>query len=131
MMVTAQKTQPATNQTRPASGRRATPNSRAGAGNRHRAEPLQPSGILQAKLTIGQANDSFEQEADRVADQVMGMPGADHIGGLDHTSATNSVQRSCGCSTKNESSGKCTKCRKQQLSMKRREGISQEAAHIP
>ena len=29
---------------------------------------------LQAKLTIGQPNDKYEQEADRVADEVMRMP---------------------------------------------------------
>ena len=29
----------------------------------------------QAKLTIGQPNDKYEQEADRIADQVMRMPG--------------------------------------------------------
>lgn len=28
----------------------------------------------QAKLTIGQPNDKYEQEADRIADQVMAMP---------------------------------------------------------
>ena len=28
----------------------------------------------QARLTIGQSNDKYEQEADRVADQVMTMP---------------------------------------------------------
>ena len=35
---------------------------------------LLQSGQLQAKLTIGQPNDKYEQEADRVADQVMRMP---------------------------------------------------------
>jgi hypothetical protein len=30
--------------------------------------------LMQAKLTIGQPNDKYEQEADRVADQVMRMP---------------------------------------------------------
>jgi len=29
---------------------------------------------LQAKLKIGAPNDQYEQEADRMADQVMGMP---------------------------------------------------------
>jgi hypothetical protein len=29
--------------------------------------------VLQAKLRIGQPNDAYEQEADRVADQVMSM----------------------------------------------------------
>ncbi len=32
------------------------------------------SGHLQAKLNIGQPHDIYEQEADRVADQVMRMP---------------------------------------------------------
>ncbi len=32
------------------------------------------SGAIQAKLKIGQSNDIYEQEADRVADQVMRMP---------------------------------------------------------
>ena len=32
------------------------------------------SGTLQAKLKISQPNDIYEQEADRVADQVMRMP---------------------------------------------------------
>ena len=34
---------------------------------------LRPGGI-QAKLTVGKPNDKYEQEADRVADQVMSMP---------------------------------------------------------
>ncbi|UCH96486.1 MAG: hypothetical protein JSV88_06460 [Candidatus Aminicenantes bacterium] len=32
------------------------------------------SGVIQPKLKIGQPNDKYEQEADRVADQVMRMP---------------------------------------------------------
>ncbi len=32
------------------------------------------SGVIQAKLKIGQPNDIYEQEADRIADQVMRMP---------------------------------------------------------
>ena len=35
------------------------------------------SGALQAKLRIGQPGDKYEQEADRVADQVMRMPGSE------------------------------------------------------
>ena len=41
-------------------------------GNRA-VEHLYRSGLLQAKLNIGQPNDSYEQEADRVAEQVMRM----------------------------------------------------------
>jgi hypothetical protein len=32
------------------------------------------AGVIQPKLRIGQANDRYEQEADRVAEQVMRMP---------------------------------------------------------
>jgi hypothetical protein len=35
---------------------------------------MMESGAIQAKLKIGQPNDKYEQEADRVADQVMRMP---------------------------------------------------------
>ena len=41
-------------------------------GNRA-VEHLYRSGLLQEKLNIGQPNDSYEQEADRVAEQVMRM----------------------------------------------------------
>jgi len=37
-------------------------------------QELMESGKLRAKLTIGKPNDKYEQEADRVADQVMRMP---------------------------------------------------------
>ena len=35
---------------------------------------LYASGLLQAKLDLGSPGDRFEQEADRVADQVMRLP---------------------------------------------------------
>ncbi len=35
---------------------------------------LYESGTIQTKLTIGQPNDKYEQEADRIADQVMRLP---------------------------------------------------------
>jgi len=35
---------------------------------------LMHSGVIQAKLTIGQPNDKYEQEADRVSNEVMRMP---------------------------------------------------------
>jgi hypothetical protein len=35
---------------------------------------LLKSGWIQAKPTINQPNDAYEQEADRVADQIMRMP---------------------------------------------------------
>jgi hypothetical protein len=35
---------------------------------------LYRSGLLQAKLKIGEPNDIYEQEADRVAERIMRMP---------------------------------------------------------
>jgi hypothetical protein len=43
------------------------------AGNQA-VQRLFKSGVIQAKLRIGQPNDIYEQEADRVADEVMRMP---------------------------------------------------------
>ena len=40
----------------------------------HYLQRLLQSRVLQAKLTVSDPGDPFEQEADRVADQVMRMP---------------------------------------------------------
>jgi hypothetical protein len=40
----------------------------------HDPGPRSRPNLIQAKLTIGQRNDPYEQEADRVAEQVMSMP---------------------------------------------------------
>jgi hypothetical protein len=40
---------------------------------------LYKSGVIQAKLKLGKPNDIYEQEADRVAEQVMRMPDKQHI----------------------------------------------------
>src|SRR5438874_8916253 len=42
--------------------------------------------VLQAQLTVNQPGDQYEQEADRVAEQVMRMP-----------DTTLRLQRKCGC----------------------------------
>ena len=43
------------------------------------------SGAIQAKLKIGQPNDKYEQEAERVSDAVMRMPEESGIGGQNRT----------------------------------------------
>jgi len=42
--------------------------------NLHRITPDIPKATIQPKLTVGAPNDQYEQEADRMADQVMSMP---------------------------------------------------------
>ena len=63
--------------------------------------PVKQSTIptIQAKLTIGQPNDKYEQEADRVADQVMRMPmplQSSSLGENNSTiSSSGTIQRVC------------------------------------
>src|SRR5215472_3873218 len=39
------------------------------------------SGLIQAKLSISQPNDPYEQEADRIADQVIATPAQHSVSG--------------------------------------------------
>lgn len=55
------------------------------------------SGIIQTKLRIGKPKDMYEQEADRVADQVMRMPvtDANQIPEIEEQIKTPDIQRTC------------------------------------
>lgn len=65
-----------------------------------------PLGPLQAKLTVNQPGDQYEQEADRVAEQVMRMP-----------DKTPRLQRKCGCGGSGTSGGSCEECASEQVLM--------------
>jgi hypothetical protein len=60
-------------------------------------EGLLKSGVIQAKLTIGQPGDVYEQEADRVAEQVMLMPDPSKARrkGVSEYNKPPSIQRMC------------------------------------
>lgn len=61
--------------------------------------------VLQPKLKIGPPNDKYEQEADRVADQVMRMPTPTQFSSINSspTSNINNIQRKCaGCAKEDE-----------------------------
>ena len=61
------------------------------------------SGAIQAKLSISQPNDVYEQEADRIADKVMRMPEQNMPGRIERNMENdNFVQSNMG---KNKSSG--------------------------
>jgi outer membrane protein OmpA-like peptidoglycan-associated protein len=63
-------------------------------------------GVLQAKLTINQPGDVFEQEADRVADHVMRVPDGQtsEIGRVSNSLHGNALQRLCSrCQEENNS----------------------------
>lgn len=59
-----------------------------------RPQPASRAAALQAKLTVGPTGDAFEQEADRVAEQVMKMP--------DGGSAPQQIQRACAACNEEE-----------------------------
>ena len=65
------------------------------------------SGVLQPRLTVGQADDPYEREADRIADQVMRMPAPPSDGdGLSITSVTaHQAQRQCAECEEEEEEG--------------------------
>ena len=93
-----------------------------GAGNRHRANRR---GVLQTKLTIGKANDPFEQEADRVASEVMRTNSESEVATIDNAGGVRSIQRQCSCY------GTCDKCKKKQLSLKRVSASAHESSEVP
>jgi outer membrane protein OmpA-like peptidoglycan-associated protein len=123
-MSKAQKSGAPNTAARKAGGVVAVPKNRLGAGNHQRANGLALPGVLQAKLTIGKANDPFEQEADRVASEVMRMPNDTNAASVQH-GAGPAIQRQCACG------GACDKCKKKQLSLKRVSASSHESAEVP
>jgi Domain of unknown function (DUF4157) len=69
-----------------------------------RAAALAPMPVLQTKLEVGAPNDRFEQEAERVADQVMRMPANVTLGAESAPAegARGSIQRMCDDCAKEE-----------------------------
>src|SRR5438067_498464 len=68
-----------------------------------------PPVSLQAKLTVNQPEDAYEQEAYRVAEQVMRKP-----------TAVGQVQRRCACGGIAGPEGECEACKQKHLSLQRR-----------
>jgi outer membrane protein OmpA-like peptidoglycan-associated protein len=63
-----------------------------------------PAGAIQTKLAINSPGDEYEQEADRVADQVMRIPEP-------------KLQRACACGGTPGRTGECEECEKKRLSL--------------
>jgi hypothetical protein len=81
------------------------------------AQRLLRDGVIQAKLTVNQPGDRFEQEADRVADQVMKMsePGISPAAVSTNRGTVGSLQRKCACGGSTSLTGECADCRKDKL----------------
>jgi len=63
---------------------------------------------VQTKLSVSRPGDQYEQEADRVADQVMRMPGP-----------SVRLQRKCGCGGSTAAGGSCDECASKPVQLKR------------
>src|SRR6266850_849186 len=71
--------------------------------------------VIQAKLRVGEPNDPYEQEADRVAERVMRMPAPGAAAPAMSPvvfPAFASVQRKCACGGSPRMSGDCAECSK-------------------
>ena len=78
-------------------------------------QQLLKSRVLQAKLTINQPGDVFEQEADHVADAVMRMPDPSvSPKSITRPALTVRVQR-CSCGKSASVSGECEECKAMRL----------------
>jgi hypothetical protein len=63
---------------------------------------------LQAKLEVGAVDDPLEREADRIGEQVMGMPEPMSVARPTMSDALPDVQRKCSCG------GRCEQCKAEQ-----------------
>src|SRR5262245_21288939 len=75
-----------------------------------RALRLLRSRTIQPKLAISEPGDVYEQEADRVADQVMRMPDSDISVAASPSSGMFALQRKCACGDHTMAGGECSEC---------------------
>jgi hypothetical protein len=78
--------------------------------------PASPAKAPSTGLRIGEPNDSFEREADRVADEVMTSGQARPHWSLSSMSIGTPLQRKCACG----GSGECEECQKNEATIQRR-----------
>jgi len=80
--------------------------------------PYTPSShVLQTKLSISEPGDQYEQEADRVAEQVMRMP-----------DPVIRLQRKCGCGGSTSSGESCAECSRQQSLVQRSTALQTQSS---
>ena len=65
-------------------------------------------------LRVGDPDDSYEREADRVADQIMAGGSLNHHWSISSMSMAAPVQRKCSCGASAEVSGECEECKQKQ-----------------
>jgi len=78
-------------------------------------QKLFPTGVLQAKLRINQPGDRYEQEADRVAEQVMRMP--EPVETVPGSASPNIQRKSAACASGH---GPCPECAEKEQNIRRK-----------
>lgn len=99
-------------------------------GNQHMQRLLR-GGVLQAKLTVNQPGDAYEQEADRMADAVMRMSAPDvRAEPVSRRGPAAGVQR-CSCGNSSDGTGQCEDCKTKAMSLQRATAGSSPAGTAP
>jgi hypothetical protein len=86
------------------------------AASNHGMQRALRSGFLQAKLTVNRPGDIYEQEADRVAEQVMRMPESAESSPVQITPFIGHPVQRCSCGKSSNSSEECAECKSKALS---------------
>jgi Domain of unknown function (DUF4157) len=82
-------------------------------------------------LRIGAANDYFEQEADRVADEIMAGGTAKREWSISRMNMHPPLQRSCGCGGSGGSTGECEECKEKKTLQRKSSGADGVAVAPP
>lgn len=88
-------------------------------------------GIMQRKLTINQPGDAFEQEADRVAENVMHMPDRATTREPVATSGIGARLQRCSCGKSTGTGTQCEECKSQAMQLQRSAAASSGNATAP
>lgn len=80
-------------------------------------------------LPIGEPNDSFEQEADRVAEEVMTGRGLQNWS-IANVAITTPLQRKCACGGSGNSTGKCAECKEKKALQRKAIGPARLQANV-
>jgi hypothetical protein len=87
-----------------------------------------PSKTAPGSLRIGESNDYFEQEADRIADEVLAGSKAGLAWSLSRIGIGTNLQRKCVCGRSEGPEGECEECKKKEMLLQRR--ATSELAHV-
>jgi len=102
-----------------------------GAASRTKAVAKAEATLAAGNLRIGEANDSFEREADRVADEIMAGGNPRRDWSLSRMSVGTPLQRKCACGGSGGSTGECEDCKEKKTLQRKATGPAEPAMAPP